>query len=518
MITIEKIKLHNFRKFQNFVVDFNKDTNILIGDNETGKSTILFALDLVLSGSKNKIENAGFEFLFNQKTITEYLQTEKDYLKLPKLYVEIYINKQNTEDLNGDNNSEDKNADGLKLLIAPDDNYCNEIINILKYDNTNFPFEFYQSEFKTFQGKPYSGYKKYVNYIFIDNSRIGSEHAMKEYINNMYNSYVDNAERFDHQNKYRKAKTDFNNEILKDINKKVANGNFGVKNDNKSNMITDLTIFENDIPIEIKGKGRQCLIKTQFAIGKAKNIIDVVLIEEPENHLSHHNMQLLINQIAEVKDRQLFIATHNNLVSARLDLRNVIMLSNTNVEPIPFNTLKDDTAKYFMKAADHNVLEFIMAKKVILVEGDAEYMLMSKMFEIITHEKESKNDVNIISVNGISFKRYLDLAKLLKIKTAVIRDNDYDYKKYCQDNYNDYINDYIKIFADNDPDRYTFEVNMYLDNKDTCDKLFSKNRKTLNPQEYMLKNKTEAAYTLLISNEEINVPNYIKKAIEWIKN
>jgi len=59
---------------------------------------------------------------------------------------------------------------------------------------------------------------------------------------------------------------------------------------------------------------------------------------------------------------------------------------------------------------------------------------------------------------------------------------------------------------------------MYLDNKDTCDKLFSENRKTLSPREYMLKNKTEAAYTLLISNEDLNVPEYIKKAIEWIKN
>jgi predicted ATP-dependent endonuclease of OLD family len=518
MITIEKLKLHNFRKFQDFLVDLNKDTNILIGDNETGKSTILFALDLVLSGSKNKIENAGLEFLFNQKTIAEYLKTEKKYNELPKLYVEIYINKQDAEDLNGDNNSEEKNYDGLRLLITPDENYRNEIIDILKNENANFPFEFYQSEFKTFQGKLYSGYRKYINYIFVDNSRIGSEYAMKEYINNMYNSYADNAERFDHQNKYRKVKTDFNSEVLKEINKKIANSAFGVKNDNKSNMITDLTIYEDAIPIENKGKGKQCLIKTQFAIGKTKNAIDVVLIEEPENHLSHHNMLSIIEQIAEVKDRQLFIATHNNLISARLDLRKVIMLSNAKEEPIPFNKLEEDTAKYFMKAADHNILEFIMAKKVILVEGDAEYMLMSKMFEIVTHEKESKNNISIISVNGISFKRYLDLSKLLKIKTAVIRDNDKDYKKYCEDNYSDYINDYIQIFADSDPDRYTFEVNMYLDNKDTCDKLFSENRKTLNPQKYMLKNKTESAYTLLISNEKLNVPEYIKKAIEWIKN
>jgi predicted ATP-dependent endonuclease of OLD family len=517
LIIIEKIKLQNFKKFQKLDVEINKDFNIFIGDNETGKSTILFALDIVLSGSKSKIENAGIEHLFNKNTIAEYLNTEKNYSDLPKLFIEIYINKQDTEDLNGDNNSDDKNADGLKLIIEPDESYINEIINILKNENANFPFEFYKCEFTTFQGRPYSGYKKYINYIFVDNSRTGSEYAMKEYIYNMYNSYAENAERFEHLNKYRKTKDDFNKENLKELNAKVPNGKFGVKNDSKSNMISDLTIFEEDVAIENKGKGRQCFIKTQFAIGKARNNIDVVLIEEPENHLSQHHMQMLINQIASVKDRQLFIATHNNLISARLDLRNIIMLSNIKTVPLPFKLLNEDTAKYFMKASDHNILEYIMASKVILVEGDAEYMLMSKMFEIVTKENVSKRNVSIIAVNGISFKRYLDLAKLMKTKTAVIRDNDRDYKKNCIDNYSDYKEDYIAIFGDNDPMRYTFEVCLYLDNKSICDELFSKNRKTLSPQDYMLKNKTEAAYTLMASDTEITVPEYIKKAIEWIK-
>jgi len=514
LITIEKIKLQNFKKFQKLDVEFNKDFNIFIGDNETGKSTLLLALDIVLSGSKSKIENAGFEQLFNKKTVTDYLKTEKNYTELPKLYIEIYINKQETEDLNGDNNSEGKNADGLRLKIEPDEDYTNEIIAILK--NENFPFEFYKCEFNTFQGKPYTGYKKYINYIFIDNSRTGSEYAMKEYINNMYNSYAENSERFEHQNKYRKIKEDFNNEYLKELNLKIVNGKFGVKNDSKSNIITDLTIYEEDIAVENKGKGRQCFIKTQFAIGKARNNIDVVLIEEPENHLSYHNMQMLIDQIAGVKDRQLFIATHNNLISSRLDLRNIIMLSNT--KTIPFKSLNEDTAKYFMKASDHNILEYIMAYKVILVEGDAEYMLMSKMFEAVTKESESKHSVSIISVNGISFKRYLDLAKLMKIKTAVIRDNDKDYNKNCVENYNGYKEEYIAIFADDKPERYTFEVSLYSDNKSICDSFFSRNRKTLSPQEYMLKNKAEAAYTLMKDDTVIIVPEYIKKAIEWIKN
>ena len=517
MVFIEKLKLKNFKRFGELTLNFYKDTNTLIGDNESGKSTVLLALDLVLSGSKNKIENAGLEFLFNKKCISDFLVSNKNYNNLPELCIELYLNEQDNEDLNGKNNSECRDCDGLKLTISPDDNFINEIIDILKNDNTNFPFEFYKYEFNTFQGKSYNGYKRFVNHIFVDNSRIGSEYAMKEYINNMYNSYIEGADKSEHQNQYRKYKNDFNNVVLKELNKKLNNYFFGVKNDSKTNLQTDLTIFEDDIAIENKGKGKQCFIKTEFAIRKSKRNIDIVLIEEPENHLSHSNMQLLLNQISEVKDRQLFIATHNNLISTRLDLKKATMLNSNSEEAIKLEYLDNETSKYFLKAPDHNILEFVLAKKVMLVEGDAEYMLMRKMFEKVTNKKESESEVTIIAIDGISFKRYLNLARILSIKTAVIRDNDRDYTKNCVENYKEYVNDRIHVFADKDVNRYTFEISIYMDNTDICKRLFLENRKSLTVQDYMLKNKAEAAFALLESDIELIVPDYIREAIEWIK-
>jgi putative ATP-dependent endonuclease of OLD family len=53
---ITKLKLHNFRRFLEFGVEFNDEMNLLIGDNESGKSSILQALDLVMSGSRSKVE------------------------------------------------------------------------------------------------------------------------------------------------------------------------------------------------------------------------------------------------------------------------------------------------------------------------------------------------------------------------------------------------------------------------------------------------------------------------------
>jgi predicted ATP-dependent endonuclease of OLD family len=431
--------------------------------------------------------------------------------------VELYLNEQFNEDLNGNNNSEHRAYDGLKLRLFPDDSFIKDIINILKNNDENFPFEFYKCDFATFQGGQYNGYRRFINHIFVDNSRIGSEYAMKEYVNNMYNSWVEEAELFKNQNQYRKYKNDFNDKILKEINERIVEYQFGVKNDAKSNLKSDLTIFENNIAIENKGKGKQCFIKTEFALRKSKKIIDIVLIEEPENHLSHSSMQSLITKISEIKDRQLFIATHSNLISSRLDLRNAIMLSSTSEKPTTLKEIDSDTAKFFMKAPDHNILEFILSKKVILVEGDAEYILMQKMFEFTVEKKESEYNVAIIAIGGTAFKRYLNLAKILSIKTAVIRDNDGDYSKNCIENYKDYGGNLISIFADKDNNKYTFEVALYLENKNLCDKLFSSSRRVLSVQDYMLKNKTDAAFILLNNTDKLNVPKYIKEAIEWIK-
>jgi predicted ATP-dependent endonuclease of OLD family len=61
MPLITRLMLQNFKKFPELDVSFCADRNVLIGDNESGKSTILLALDLVLSDSRHRVEALGVE-------------------------------------------------------------------------------------------------------------------------------------------------------------------------------------------------------------------------------------------------------------------------------------------------------------------------------------------------------------------------------------------------------------------------------------------------------------------------
>lgn len=518
MKSIEKIKLHNFKRFKSLSIDFAPDINILIGDNESGKSSVLNALNLVLSGSKSKVESIGLESLFNSDVISDYLKTEKKIEDLPTMYIEVYLNEQNNPDLNGNVNSDKKICDGLKLECVPNDELSKEIKEILSQPETIFPFEYYIIKFNTFQGEGFTGYRRYVKHLLIDNSQISSEYAIKEYVKDMYNSYASGVEKNKHQNEYRKHKEGFKTNVLSDLNTRLTDYNFSLKNNSKANLETDLTLCEDEISIDNKGKGKQCFIKTEFALNKKEKNLDFVLIEEPENHLSHINMKRLISKINETTEKQLFISTHSNMISARLDLRKSILLNSNSDTPIKLDHLPEDTAKFFIKAPDNYILDFILSEKVILVEGDAEFMLMEAFYKKTLNEELSESGVHVLSVDGTSFKRYLHIARQLKIKTTVIRDNDGNYQDKCVDSFSEFTENFIKIFGDSDNARSTFEICVYLDNKATCDALFSAGRVSLTVQEYMLKNKADAAYELLAKKAaDLVVPKYIEDAIKWIK-
>ncbi|MBY6188458.1 AAA family ATPase [Marinobacter hydrocarbonoclasticus] len=523
---ITEIKLINFKKYQYFSVAFDPELNLLIGDNEAGKSTILTAIELVLGGSKGKVENIGLENLFNTSVVQSFLEGDKKIENLPVLIAELHLNEQDNLSLYGRNNIDGIQSNGLQLICEPSEDLSHEISQVLAQPRANFPFEYYSVRFSTFAGEAYTGYRRFVKYLMLDSSQINNEYATKEYIKTVYESRVDQTQRIGLQNDYRQQKCQFKEERLQPINDAIENYQFSIRTDSKSNLETDLTITEDNIPLHNKGKGRQCFIKTEFALerGTPNQELDVLLLEEPENHLSHTNMKKLVNRISESEAKQIFIATHNSLISTRLDLRKTLFMSSTSPDPLLLRDLPEDTAKFFTKAPDNNILEFVMSPKIILVEGDAEYMLIEQLYKNVTSSTPDKDDVHIISVGGTSFKRYLDISKLLNIRTAVIRDNDGDKQTNCIDAFTDYTGDNMAVFCDDDDANWTFEICMLGVNTDICNELFSKKlRKKPNKDEmttipeYMLNNKAEVAYELLDKkSDELVAPEYIARAFAWI--
>ena len=50
---INKLKIINYKLFQNVIIEMNDNMNIFVGENDSGKTTILEALTMVLTGKIN---------------------------------------------------------------------------------------------------------------------------------------------------------------------------------------------------------------------------------------------------------------------------------------------------------------------------------------------------------------------------------------------------------------------------------------------------------------------------------
>src|SRR6476659_4008840 len=127
-MNIQKVKIQNFKTLRNFEISLNKELNIIVGDNEAGKSTFLEAINLVLTGQLNG-RNINYEispFLFSKSVVDEYLTKLKagSNPSLPTILIEIYLhNKPEFVKLKGANNSKSEDTYGVYLKIEFNEDY-----------------------------------------------------------------------------------------------------------------------------------------------------------------------------------------------------------------------------------------------------------------------------------------------------------------------------------------------------------------------------------------------------------
>lgn len=523
---IRRIKLHNFKPFRDVDLSIDGDKAIFIGENGSGKSSILQAISLVINGSFRTVEEVGFQSLFNVDVIDEYMQGKKLICDLPTLEVELFFDdKIKIQELNGARNSEGSEHNGLRMKISPNDELSAETLKYLQY-STSFPFDFYKLEFLSFTGLAYNSLEKRSNFpkcTYIHASRLANKQQLRRFVEHVYHTQATPEIRREINSEYRELTHKFSTNLYSkyQLDDNIDNYRIFLDTSTESSFQDNISLKHRGVDLDNLGKGEQIIITTKHAINeKVQFTKPIILMEEPENHLSYLNMKILIDVISKVTDKQVFIATHSNMIASRLDLRNSIFLHEgkcTNLKD-----LTPPTTKYFMKAPDTNVLNFILAKKVLLVEGDAEYILLDYFFKKQQQCYAYEKNIAIIACGGKTFKRYIELAAPLSKKIAIITDNDGDYQVNVVDQYETLTSELIKVFFDHENKNVTFEVSLYQSNIDFYEEKVLTNQMRAGVLNFMRSNKTEAALRTLEILEEnnptFNIPQYISDALAWISS
>ena len=539
MIYITHLHIENYRCFRLFDMDFEKESNIIVGDNEAGKSTILEAINLCLSGliHGRYLKNELTEYLFNYSCVQEYLESVKNnHSQIPPyILIELYIDSDeenpDLEVLRGTGNSLGVAKTGVSLKIEFDDKYQthSEYEALVKNGITNIPIEYYKIDWRGFNRDVITSRSIPLKPSVIDSSSTRFKNGSDYYISKIIDDKLSDDEKISLIQAYRNLKNDFKqSEELKIINTKINEmAKISKKNISISVNTSDVNAWENilmtyfdEIPFHQIGQGEQSIIKTNLALNNIRNdIFNVLLLEEPENHLSHSNLNYLLNSIeTNNKDKQIIVTTHSSFVANKLGLQKILFINEKKV--LPFNNLSGDTQNYFKRLPGYNTLRLVLAQKVILVEGPSDELIIQKAYFEKFKCLPIENSIDVISV-GLSAPRFLEIAKELNIKVAVVTDNDGDKEKKIIRRYNDFLSyNNIKVFTNSDNNQNTLEPSFVK-----CDAENEKKLKALigytgtrDLSDYLQKCKTEWALAVFESEIQFSYPDYINECIDWISH
>lgn len=544
-MAISKIKICNLKGFKGlFTLELNKGLNILVGNNETGKSTILEAIHLALTGlyGGKYIHNELSQYLFNNEVVEEYLQSVNDGspIEPPCVLIEIYfdgsINPEFEGNLNTDHASK---VEGLQFKIAYNDKYNDEYQEVVNTKQlSSLPIEYYEASWTSFSRQPITVRSIPIKSAMIDSSNYRYQNGSDVYISRIVKDLLSPEEITSVAQAHRNMRDGFvSDEAIKAINERISKEStiidgkvsisvdLGTKNAWENSLVTQI----DEIPFGYIGKGAQCVVKTELALThKRAQDASIILLEEPESHLSYSKLNQLIAAIeGKYSDKQIIISTHNSFVANKLNLNNIVLLDNH--ETVKIKDLA--SADFFKKIAGYDTLRLMLCKKALLVEGDSDELVVQKAYmQQNAGRLPIQDGLDVISV-GTSFLRFLEIANCLKRPTAVLTDNDGDVEA-LKKKYADYLGKnqkpYIKICFDETVDTGTLKIGaadynyntlepkmLKANNRDLFNRIFgTKYTNDDDLRKHMKQNKTECAMAIFDTTETIVFPDYILEAIK----
>lgn len=534
---IKKLYVKNYKILKDTIIEFNDKVNIFVGENDSGKSTILEALSIVSSGRLN-----GYSFekqikanLFNddvRKRYIESLRTKPN--DPPKIIIEAYFDECDAR-YSGTNNELGENVAGIRVEVSLKSDHSSIYAQLLDSDEIyDIPVELYAVKCNYFSSEVVSYRFSPVKAAVIDTTRKDYSYIVDKFVFDSISSVLTPQEQTNLSTAYRKSKHDFstncavsqlNTALLKNKNDESDRTvTIGLKEEDAEAWKSQMSMIIDDIPFENTGFGTQNTIKMEMALKNAPEQINIVLIEEPENNLSFTNMSKLINKIIKADGKQTFISTHSSYVANKLALKNLFLVYSGRIRS--FNELCNETISYFQKLPGYDTLRLVLAEKVILVEGPTDELILQRAYRDKKRKLPIDDGIDIIVVDSLAFKRYCDIAVLLNKSIVVVTDNDGDISRNINDKYSDYLkyNNIFFIYEKNESlntiEPSIVEVNFDTkEHEDNFKTAISKNNSMMKNTKnevlaFMKKNKAEWAFRVFDSELNIIYPEYIKNAIE----
>lgn len=187
-----------------------------------------------------------------------------------------------------------------------------------------------------------------------------------------------------------------------------------------------------------------CIAAEMLLFNNQRKGLKLALVEELEAHLHPQYQLRLIEYISSQQNNgQFILSTHSITLASKIRLANLIVLKGNDAFPMSseYTMMLPADYRFLERFLDATKANLFFAKGLIMVEGDAENLLIPAIAKLIGKDLYQYG-VSVVNVGSTAYKRYINIfkrkdGKSLGMPISVISDLDVRALEYYDENSKD---------------------------------------------------------------------------------
>lgn len=450
---LSKLRLWNFRKYgsldemeaklsADLEVCFTDGLNLIVGENDSGKSTIIDAIKIILgtqSYDNIKIEENDF-FKKDDKRVNT-LKIECIFTNLSDMESGKFL-----ECLEFD--VENKPFLTIRLVARKRDNKI-IIRKTAGKEGVDVSFEAsenlrvtYLKPLRDAENELSSGYRSRFAQVLKNHPIFKCNGDEPHDLEKMMKSTNEKIEKYFVTDEEQEGLEDpghiikFINGTLDDfmgIEKENYDVKINISNMELSKILSRLMLSIDDDKVGL-GTLNQLYIAMELLLLEVKNNnneFSLALIEEIEAHIHPQAQLRVIKHLESIKNSQIILTTHSITLASVVNLKNLIICREGKSFSLSseYTRLEEGDYEFLERFLDSTKANLFFAKGIIMVEGDAENILIPVIAEIIGLPLY-KYGISVVNVGNVAFLRYRNIfiskdgKKTIGIPISIVTDLD----------------------------------------------------------------------------------------------